>query len=793
MDTRFLKGAGILLALSSNILFAAPLSLVREGKPQCAIVMPDDPSKTEQVAADELATYIGKSTGAVVESVKEGRLPSLSPRPLHLIVVGKCRLAFDAGLKPDTLKNEEIFLVTKGANLFILGGDSSKTADPRYRSEESFGTFFAADEFIEKYLGVRWYWPGELGEIVPARKNLTVGNIRIRKSPDFDYRYIYGDHADDPAITRDQSLLWWRRQRIGSSRKGGPGTHAFNGWPGRFAKTHPEYFALQKDGTRMLDADHGGGHLCLSSPAVKKQIVADILERFKNPATKGAGVWPGDSPGLYGCTCPSCEALLDRNGPETGFNSRLVWQLVNDVAKEVGKSYPDRWIIGGSYSSHADIPKGMKFEPNVSVTICDGGLYWNKQDIAAFKKRITDWHKQVKNIYEWNYYAPGPGQFIIAPHYINEIWRWSKGRVNGAICEIDYGSEIKYGGNWPQWQVNALNMYVYMKSMWNVNRDVDAMVRDYCRDLFGPAEKPMERFHAGLEEVLQKNYATDVRADGKWETFWTRLYPAATVTRLMGYLDEAEQLAPPESVYAKRVAVVRRGFAPMKETSDAFAQREKFPVREIVCPSVAEGLASFDGKLDQAEWAKAARTERFVESGSGKKVATATEVLLMQDGKNLYVGWTAGLRNGQPLRAERNDKTQDVWWDDNIEVFLYAKDSFYQFILTSKAVLWNSKGKFGEYDTSWESGARVKTFVSPDFWSGELIIPLDALAGLEKPLPMANVTWSANFGRVYYDQNQEKPLDPQGKINWKEELHMWNPVFEAGFNNPKRAGIIKFP
>ncbi|MCM8769321.1 MAG: DUF4838 domain-containing protein, partial [Candidatus Omnitrophica bacterium] len=532
-----------LAVLLSFFLFSwkaqsASLNLIKDGQANFLIVLPDEPSVTEVFAGEELARYIQKATGVQVKTVQERSLTS--ERVTHLLVVGHCRLTTLAGLQPERLRNEEILLATRKKNLYLVGGDSSKTADPRQRSHESFGTLFAVYEFLERFLGVRWYWPGELGEIVPERKDLVLPAIFIRQKPDFGFRAVYGYYADDPNITRQQSALWWRRQRLGSSQEGFPGTHAFNDWPRRFAREHPEYFALQKDGKRLLDADHGGGHVCLTSPAVKQQIVADILERFKNSSVKAANVWPGDSHGLYGCRCTACEALRDKNAPTKGTDSRLVWSLVNEVAREVGRLYPDRWINGGSYAEFAAIPAGMNFPPNVAVTICDNGLYWNKADIDAYKKRILQWKAKVKKIYLWNYYSPtGPGQFTIAPHYINQFWRWAKGKVDGAINEIDIG-ERRFGGTWPDWPANVLNMYVYFRSLWQTNQDVDAILREYCQNLFGPASQVMLLFHQTMEEALRKNFTTEARKDRTYKTFWTKIFPPETVDRLMNYLKEAE-------------------------------------------------------------------------------------------------------------------------------------------------------------------------------------------------------------------------------------------------------------
>ena len=54
----------------------------------------------------------------------------------------------------------------------------------------------------------------------------------------------------DPDVTREQSEQWYRRNRFGGSVGDPVANHSFNDWIRRFAKTKPEYLALQSDGSR---------------------------------------------------------------------------------------------------------------------------------------------------------------------------------------------------------------------------------------------------------------------------------------------------------------------------------------------------------------------------------------------------------------------------------------------------------------------------------------------------------------------------------------------------------------
>ncbi len=51
--------------------------------------------------------------------------------------------------------------------------------------------------------------------------------------------------------------------------------------------------------------------------------------------------------------------------------------------------------------------------------------------------------------------------------------------------------------------IDAGRQYVVNELMWNMDVDVDALLDDYFKSLYGPAEKQMRRFH----EIAEAAYA----------------------------------------------------------------------------------------------------------------------------------------------------------------------------------------------------------------------------------------------------------------------------------------------
>ena len=218
-------------------------------------------------AADELQHHLRKASGAILDVVKE----STAPKQGAKLFFGATRAAAQHGLKigSDTANAFRIKLV--GGSLFILGDDSDGPVFGLQQSNYTrVGTLFGAYEFLEKSLGVRWLWPGELGEVIPPANDLSLSVERWDQTG--QPVFIHARWRDAGAATaapegwsspaarakylRELSR-WLRRHRFAMGVNMDM-AHSFTHWWDRFAADHPEYFNLLPDGTRRSDPTYYG-------------------------------------------------------------------------------------------------------------------------------------------------------------------------------------------------------------------------------------------------------------------------------------------------------------------------------------------------------------------------------------------------------------------------------------------------------------------------------------------------------------------------------------------------------
>ena len=110
----------LFLGLAAALALPAKgLTLAENGKASATIVFAADASATDQMAADELAEYLRRISGANFVVLPEDKANSTGSR----VFVGSTAFARSNGVTSDKLGPEEWVIRTVGSNLVILGGE----------------------------------------------------------------------------------------------------------------------------------------------------------------------------------------------------------------------------------------------------------------------------------------------------------------------------------------------------------------------------------------------------------------------------------------------------------------------------------------------------------------------------------------------------------------------------------------------------------------------------------------------------------------------------------------------
>ena len=546
-------------------------------------------SPVVKFAAKEAKTFLSRTLGAEIPVVAE---PGAGKAHLFL---GASRWAEEAGASASGVATDGFALLSKGDDVFIVGEDAPGI-DPAARLKSPWwgshcydhGTLNGVYAFLERVAGVRFYFAGDLGTCVARKGALKVPEGRVVKEPALTIRkwseYADGEWVDGPDAKRalhPMKALNLLRNRASTRNYGC--CHGLNGfcYVERFGESHPEYFAVNYKGDRMIEGKGWArGHLCFSS-GIRDEIFKDCLSYLKgeDPSVRGVpnmhktdkfkwnynttknyiDLMPQD--GGASCYCEKCKALL-RKDDRAHAATELVWGFVAEVAERLAKEGFAPTITMMSYADYNDLPR-CQLPTNIKVMVAKTGPWKNTVpgNVEADAAFYASWEKRLGGkTWIWTYPRRGETLDYDLPGWAPRAWgKYYKGvapHVFGIFAECETDRCID----------NLMGYYVMSKICWNPNTDVDALMDEFYERMFGAAAPKMKAALDAAEDKFINNVAgrlrmTDVgpvseRPGDYW--LWTEVYSAAETARLSRLYDAAARMVPKDSIEAKRIALFRR-------------------------------------------------------------------------------------------------------------------------------------------------------------------------------------------------------------------------------------------
>jgi len=470
--------------------------VTEEGTTAPLIVAKNAPPHTIE-AVEELARLLEKISGHRPEILN---VPP-DPLPASTIWVGPHPGLAKAmpGVDFQLTQPEETLYVSQGGHVAILGKDKM-VGDAQIMS----GTANAVYSFAQEVLGVRWLWPGELGEDIIASKTIRVPAQSVRFTPIFLERRLF--HGNIPALVQP----WNVRQRLAYDSLQTPAGHDFKDWWEKYSKTHPEYFALQPDGTRSGFPNPHYAKVCEGEPGVARQWLENVAEQLeRNPTQRTFNAQQNDGADSGICVDPRSKAMdepdaplqryawKDKTATDVAMSDRMV-RFANKLGELLEKRFPDEDLKVVNMAYGPSKPAPMKAVPRDNVVISYVGQFptsgdkWREMEKAQY----AAWAKTAPfMVFRPNlfYYSGGwHGLPVITPHLVAEDFRFLADHSCRGIT-VD-GTPNHFG-------TQGLQYYVMAQLIWNPYQDVDALVDDFCLRGFGPAASEIRAYYDLMEQA----------------------------------------------------------------------------------------------------------------------------------------------------------------------------------------------------------------------------------------------------------------------------------------------------
>ncbi|MBP84034.1 MAG: hypothetical protein CMO61_09345 [Verrucomicrobiales bacterium] len=800
-----------LVAVCAVSLLLPPLAsaepfLVENGEARAEIIISDTPTRAQRLAARELQTYLKKLSGA---EARIGSEPS-DDFPVKLYV-GASSFTGELGISADELRYGA-YRIVSGEDWMVFIGDDTDFVPiepwPRSNTEvtngkmqkawdtitgenwgyphrqlykhysgpnklfgtpeeqktdrdgniniwtfDERGSFNAVCGYLRK-LGVRWYMPGELGEILPTRlDSIALPEIDETVHPDFAMRNFQIRPGGD--ASGQEAMMWGNR--LGMRRPyGRQAAHGLRDMTDNehTMKHHPDWFALY-GGQRHNQPYIKNNQLCYSNEELFAEAVRFAQVQFDHFDMDVVSIMPPDG---YTAIC-QCELCEGKESPELGPRGHLsnyVWDFVNRVAKEIAISHPGKKISNCAYGVYTEPPSNIdKLEPNVQVIVV-GGRRPKDPDPENIRRIREAWTKKTDSPIEIfenypftarNFYLP-----VFNPTLLGEGINATKGISRGedVWLSLDFG---EMGGG-----LNHFMVYFTARMYWGgKDQDINELLNEYLELFYGPAAEPMGQFFAYCEEHWM---AMDKDAE--------------KAGRALELFELAKGKADQESIYARRLAMVGNFLERLRLRLSVLSQK-RGPVPSVrkvggdpVTPIVV------DGKLDDLPWQKIATssTGKFRENQTGEAPEFPTTFMVQWRKGILYFAIRCEEKPGEPLRiATQKNEDPALWYGDTIEILLETdRNSYYQIAVNPAGAIIDmdrSANKAGRQ--RWSSQAEVATHVADDHWIVEIGIPVtrdenDPYHQVIGNQPSIDLPWHINLcrQRVRDDGTEHSAFAPTG-------------------------------
>ncbi|MDD6032196.1 MAG: DUF4838 domain-containing protein [Oscillospiraceae bacterium] len=551
--------------------------MIAQNRKACMeLVLPEQPTPSEQYAADELQYYLELMTGAPFRQIRKIEGPALA--------LG--RAAEQLGVSDDGLGDEGFLLKTVGENLAILGGER--------------GVLYGVYEPLEQ-LGCRFFTA--TCEQVPVRVNLPLPQIDDRQLPAFEYREH--NYYESETYTRFAPKLRLNGARkVRNPRKTG-GFMAYARFVhtlgelvpvSLYGESHPEYYSMRPDGSRSLQG--GQNQLCLTNPDVL-EIAVESTRRIlrENPDARIMSISQNDWP--ESCQCPSCLAV-DR---EEQSPAGTLLRFVNALAERLEEEFPRVIFDTLAYQYTRPVPRLTRPRHNVCVRLCsieccfshpfeeceqDRSVLRPDGSRSSFIQDLRDWGQVCNRVYIWDYTtsfshyaAPHPNWRALQPN----MQAFARNHVKGVFEQANGAAR---GGC----DLNELRAYLIGKLLWNPDTDVSRHIREFTDYYYGPAG---EEIRAYMDALCDKAERERIHI-GYNDPCNSPLFDALMLDQLDAILRRAEEKVAGDPLRLQRVAKVHLSvrYLRIKNRSMATGETDPEEINRFFTDWKAHGLTRME-------------------------------------------------------------------------------------------------------------------------------------------------------------------------------------------------------
>jgi len=370
-------------------------------------------------------------------------------------------------------------------------------------------------EFLRR-LGCDWVMPGVIGEVIPVRKTIVIGDFEYTSKPDFAVRFPLYSGSRNAHTDRERAEYnqWKLRHKMQITRNWHPlvmkGGHVSNVLQRLYKKefeADPEMLALvrQPDGSMKRQ----GPQLETTSPKVLAVIEDYIRKMFKdnkwpNDYKVCIGIGPADGSN-FSESVESTMAGSGRIDPMSGTPDFTDLQILlgNQLLERLEKEFPNLYLGFYLYNTHADYPVRYKPHPHTLIVLADisySRLHSTLEPVSKtrtyYKNIIDQWAKtdipKFFRGYNWN----------LAENFLP----YSKLKIWGENIPYYHKMGVLgvYNESSKAWATLAPSNYLEAELLWDSSQDWHEVLKKFCRNAYGKGASYLEEYNLLVTERQSK-------------------------------------------------------------------------------------------------------------------------------------------------------------------------------------------------------------------------------------------------------------------------------------------------
>lgn len=463
--------------------------LVHDGVTDYRIVHAKDASAAVRHAAEELASYMMKITGATFPIITD----DTDETDKEILIGATSRIG--AENMPE-LKEDGFIIERVGSKLWITGNGDR-------------GVLYGVYGYLEA-LGCRFF--AEDTETIPKLSDIRLAQVNhVKEEPAFYYRDLYWTctyDADFAVKSRINGNVFSCDRNLDEAHgKGidyvGSFCHTFYQLvpPDKYFASHPEYYS-EKNGVRTCENLYT--QLCLTNEDVLNIVIAEARKWLDaNPGVPIISISQNDSFVFDSfCQCAKCTAVNNEEGAHSGTLIRFV----NRVAEALDQSHPGILVDTLAYQYSVGAPKITKPRENVCVRYCTGVCAAHPieecSNATGVVGNLREWGRICNKMYIWEYTTNFAHYLTPFPNFKTlqkNIQFFKENGADGLFLQGMYQDMSKSG------EFGELRSYLLTRLAWDPYCDLEKAQNEFMRAYYGEGADEVEYFLDFIHTAIGKD------------------------------------------------------------------------------------------------------------------------------------------------------------------------------------------------------------------------------------------------------------------------------------------------